>query len=295
MSNEEALSFKCEICGDYSLESRGWNDFLKFCQVCNSQMWHQNTNDPLGKIDYANGDFFSHAYGDYLREEPSHRKNFEKYIDLLLRFKAANEVKKVIEIGSAFGFFLDEVRKKIPQSKLLGFEMDSQARSYSSEQLSLTISADSIEEALINYKKDFEEAEWVVSWAVLEHLSSIYDNIRALSLSLKEGALFAFTTVDSESITARIKKDKWRLYAPPAHLLYPTKKGLIRALKKNNFNVLYSTYIGNFRSLYQYAHVLSPKVARYISDHSAKVSEFPIKFNAFDIILIIAEKNKGER
>src|SRR3990167_3484546 len=68
------------------------------------------------------------GYKDYLSDEKNYRNNSRGMLNIVNKIKDLNK-SKVLDIGCAFGFFLDEV-KKLNQCDVYGVELSSYAREY---------------------------------------------------------------------------------------------------------------------------------------------------------------------
>lgn len=173
-------------------------------------------------ISYYNSLYFNggrkDGYSDYLKACDVLRSQFRRDIALLHRLGARGG--SLLEIGCAYGFFLDEAKNTF---QVGGIELcedavaNCNARGYKDVH-----HGELSKQALAR----FPEADVVVMMDVIEHISDPVGALEAVVGKLKPGGLLLITTGDFSSLSARISGCHWRLMTPPQHLWFFTPRSL---------------------------------------------------------------------
>ena len=199
--------------------------------------------------------------------------------------KLAN--KNLIEIGCAYGFFLDLVKQYFASEE--GFDVSIDAVDYANTQLN--VNANSMSFLDKNY---FFGNYLLCMWDTIEHLKHPDKFINHFSNFAAKGSLIAITTGDISSFNAKIRKEKWRMIHPPSHLHYFSKITLCKLLERNGFKVIHAKHVGYYRSV---DLLLNFILKNKNKDNKYNMIDFPefIKrltfyVNLYDIIYIIGIK-----
>lgn len=198
-----------------------------------------------------------------------------------------SEGKRLLDIGSAKGTFLDVARKRGWEP--IGVEPSESSSNYAKQAFGVPVFAGILEEA------EFPSCYFdvVTMWDLIEHLKNPSGTIAEVFRILKPGGcLFVHTPNHDSLITCisgwlyRVSLSKFpleRLLYPPVHLYFFTPKTLSQLLHKSGFN------IGQVRSGHLHAErcLDSPKIIRFV----ASVIDFAAKwFNKGYRISVIASK-----
>ncbi len=213
-----------------------------YCQVCSSERTHSlvyfKNNIPIFRCNkcgvgraiamdfepekYYTEKYFSgeyeESYIDYLGSERVLRNEFKKTVKYLQKIGPDNG--KCLEIGCAYGFFLQEARRYYD---VYGVEISESAVKHCLMNGLSSVSRGVLTE---DFCRKFGKFDIVVMLDVIEHIDNLEDMICLISDSLKPGAIFLLTTGDWSSMVARLTGSSWRLMAPPGHLWYLTKESL---------------------------------------------------------------------
>lgn len=233
-------------------------------------------------------------YSDYKADRPALEANFKNRIK---RLKSSLTKKSaVVEVGSAYGYFLNLISKKVASH--IGFEVGTDGVEYSKKDLGVNATTQNFMEH--KFKK--ESIDLVVLWDVVEHLTEPDVYIKKVNEILKTGGKVALTTGDIDKFIPRIRKAKWRMIHPPTHVYYFSSKTISLLLKNNGFiidSILYkSTYrnlgsvanqiICNRKALHKSVAILEwgQNVAKL-----TKLDKLNIPLNTFDIMEVIATKS----
>lgn len=229
---------------------------------------------------YGKDYFFGKEYFDYLKESKAFLKNFERNIKIIRRFTPSGSL---LEIGCAYGFFLDLARKYF---SVTGIDISLPACKYAKENLGVSVVAGDFLEA------EFKELSYdvIVAWATIEHLNNPHLYIEKASRLLKKGGLFACSTIDIDTFLPRLQKRFWRQIHPPTHLSYFSKKTLFLLLNKHGLKPIYFKHMGEYRSII-YLRTIFGKIPLVLSIFERYcLYRSYIYYNLFDTIYVFALK-----
>ena len=138
----------------------------------------------------------------------------------------------LLEIGCAYGYFLDEARMR--GWRVRGVEPSEHAARHARERLGLEVAA-----GPLGRRAPGQAAVDVVAlWDVIEHLPSPRETVESLCTWLRPGGVLALSTGDVGSLTARLHGADWSLMTPPWHQFYFSRTTLRRLLEQSGFEVL---------------------------------------------------------
>jgi len=138
----------------------------------------------------------------------------------------------LVEIGSAYGFFLDEARRR--GWRVRGVEPSGHAVRHAREVLGLDVRAGTFDEQ----PTEPGSADVVAMWDVIEHLPHPAQTVAKAAEWLRPGGLIAISTGDVESLSARLHGRDWSLMTPPWHQFYFSRRTLSRLLRGTGFRVV---------------------------------------------------------
>jgi 2-polyprenyl-3-methyl-5-hydroxy-6-metoxy-1,4-benzoquinol methylase len=220
----------CRLCGkiDYT-HIRIKNGFhLERCRSCSLV---QITDDmsAVRLEELYDQAFFEEVY-DWQHEGRGKRIAYEKLDDRLDEIERLVSGRgKMLEVGCAFGYFLDTARSRGWQTR--GIELGDHAARFAREELELDVQTMSIEQA------EFGPGEFdvIALWDVLEHLEDPLEQFRRLGQMLKKDGIVAFNTPDVDSAIARLQGRYWRNFVPPIHITYFGPRSIQRLLALTGF------------------------------------------------------------
>ena len=278
---------RCAICN--CTDSKPIYSGIERCHVCGHVFCTKSSVDGTLSEIYGKGYFFGGEYSDYLADKKITQDDFKLRMKTLRKFLNINRHKRLLEIGCAYGLFLDVARPYF--ERVNGIDVSREALLYAEEKLGLDV----VSGDLLAHDFGSQKFDVVCMWDTIEHLDNPFAYLVKISKELTDkGALVAITTGDIDSLNARIKKDKWRLMSSPTHLHYFSKRTLTRLLVDNGFDVVYSGYCGFYRSIDMAAHRISlaANKGRWFYELLRKSGLAGIQFylNLYDIMYIIARK-----
>ncbi len=273
----------CLVCAHQGLEP--FLDLLLKCPQCGFVT--ARLDEPVDARRLYEGDYFSgEEYLDYRADEAILKRNFRRRLKEILARRSQG---RLLEIGAAYGFFLDLARQHF---QVLGFELNPAAARHARDSLRLDVRTDDFlqsNEASIGGKVDV-----TVMWDVIEHLERPDRFLARIAELSNTGALLYLTTGDIGSRMARWRGRKWRLIHPPSHLHYFDRGTIARLLADHGFEVLDIRSIGIARSLRQILYsvlALGLKLpAAYRAAEKVVPASWGVTINTFDIMRVIARR-----
>src|SRR4051794_18684509 len=168
------------------------------------------------------------GYDGYAAAEERKRRHFRTLLDGV---EALVRPGAMLEVGSAYGYFLDEARRR--GWTVRGIEPSAHAADYARRKLGLDVTA----EPLSGRPIEAESLDAVVLWDVIEHLPDPRETLEAAHAWLRQGGILALSTGDIESLSSRIHGADWSLMTPPWHQFYFSRRTMRRLLAGTGFAV----------------------------------------------------------
>jgi 2-polyprenyl-3-methyl-5-hydroxy-6-metoxy-1,4-benzoquinol methylase len=275
---------ECTVCGGAKFEAH-FKGLIR-CQKCLHVFADLSISDAdLSEI-YSKSYFFGEEYANYTADEPALRKNFDHRLQLLNRYTNPSIHKKLLEIGCAYGFFLDEARRFYQDC--LGIDINSDGIRYAKETFQLNVEH-------INFLDlELPKAVYVgCMWDTIEHLKDPHLYIEHFAQAAEPGSLLAITTGNIDSLVARLRKEKWRLIHPPSHIHYFSMRTLGHLLQRYGFEVVHASHVGFQRSmdmvLYRILVLNAGKKGLYDLIPQVLKRRF-FYLNLFDIMYVVARR-----
>jgi SAM-dependent methyltransferase len=171
---------------------------------------------------YYTGDYFSggqpDGYANYQDTEPVLRREFARTVEFIRKRRPSG---RLLEIGCAYGFFLQEAA---PYYNVQGLEISEEAAAFARRR-GLPVLTGIADEAAFAQLGRFDV---IVLLDVIEHLPDPAATLELCSRHLESGGVVVITTGDFASLYARVSRQNWRLMTPPQHLWYFTPTSLAR-------------------------------------------------------------------
>jgi hypothetical protein len=100
----------CILCGGGSFEE--YSPGVRRCRGCGFVSADFNLSEDEHRALYARQYFFGSEYEDYVADQRVHQRNFRLRLEVFGRFLDPARHRHMLEIGSAFGFFLEVARER---------------------------------------------------------------------------------------------------------------------------------------------------------------------------------------
>lgn len=225
---------------------------------------------------YQNGD-----YHNYKWEEVALKRNFADRLSRIRRFIPTG---KLLEVGSAYGFFLELAQKYF---EVEGVEMDTETAEKVGERLGVKVyGGDFLSQ---NFSKKYDV---IVTLDTIEHVASPRKFLQRCQRLLNPGGYLFLETGDVEAFVPRIRDERWRLVYPPAHLSYLSAKTLTMFLEKAGFRTVTVERLWFWRSLAQVVYKVLPSLAKRLPPLVMRgLSKISFPTYTGDLIFVAAQKN----
>ena len=186
-----------------------------------------------GEVDaalYGDAYFAAYAGGDYLSEEDQRRRESRIRLDLLAQLTPPPA--RVLEVGAAAGFLLDEARARGYVG--VGVEPNDAMAAHARDALGLDVRTGRLGELPL------EEASFDAACAfhVVEHLDAPLDALRAVHAALKPGGHLLVEVPNAQSAAARRHGAAWQPLDLPYHVGHHGPRSLRTLLERAGFEVL---------------------------------------------------------
>ena len=275
----------CDICG--CPDSRTTYTILQECGDCGHVAAPINlTKAEINKL-YENNYFNGEEYVDYVAEEISLRRNYQLRNRELRPFLDLQN-SSVLDVGCAYGFYVDETQKVCKSAK--GIDIAKEAVDHGRKKLGLDLLAGD----LLSYDFGYQKFDLITMWDTIEHLQYPSKYLGRAAELLTSSGIFAFTTGDISALLPRLRGRKWRMIHPPTHIHYFTTGSAKRLLSQHGFEICSIQHNGVYRTLGNIAFnvfVLRNK-HKYVYTLIKKLGIDNVNFylNTFDIMTVIAKK-----
>lgn len=168
------------------------------------------------------------GYADYASSAGDLHREFRGLVAELDR-RTGGRGSRLIEIGSAYGFFLDVARERFTA---FGIEISDAARAAALAR-GHDVARELTPEALAS-RGPFDAA---VMLDVVEHMQDPGAAFAQLHGAMRPGAPLVLTTGDFGSAVARVMGKRWRLMTPPQHLWFFSPSTIGALLAHHGFHV----------------------------------------------------------
>jgi SAM-dependent methyltransferase len=270
---ENGLSLvECQNCGLVYVSPRP--DPAELYALYGETYFHNNESGLVG-------------YSDYIKDEANIRRTSRRRLRHLERFI---QPARMIDVGCAAGFFIDEARQRGWQVE--GLDVSSFAVEYTRAQFGHTAHLGPFTEVEL----PAGAYDLVTLWDVIEHVPDPHAYIRRAAELLRPGGVIALATPDVGSIPARLAGRRWVGFKlSEEHIYYFSISTLTRMLDEAGFDVLNVRHVGKYVTLRLFIDRLGmyfPRLAGLLAffERKLKLSERAAYINPFDIVAITARK-----
>ena len=257
--------YKCRKCG------LKWADGISETEITSLYSKAYFNND--SKIGYKN----------YLADEESHRKNAQNILNALDKINNINGA-RILDIGCAAGFLLDEVRKK-KNCDIFGIELSSYLCEYARNRLNLNVLNCDLNSC--SFTPRYFDVVFLIG--TMEHLLYPKDTLIAIKSILKPDGLLVLTTIDISGLLP------FYSIKPPEHIFYFNHNNLRILLNKIGLGIISNrTHFSNYR-LHDLLHRLSeflsiPVLGRIIKSAKKIIPNVNVKIPTNEMF-VIAKKD----
>lgn len=219
----------CVVCGG---PGRAWIEKAGYrlceCERCGSgYLPPQSIPADLGSL-YSSGYFegqAAHGYPTYRLDRPLLERNFHDRLDWIESLRAPG---RLLEVGAAYGFFLEAARQR--GWDVHGVEIAPDCAAEAARLSGAPVVAADFLEAPLQGRFDA-----VCMFDVIEHLHDPVAALRRVHDLLEKDGIAVIETGDRASPWARLLGRRWYFIDPPQHLVYFSAQSLERALRSAGF------------------------------------------------------------
>jgi len=225
----EDIQDKCDLCGGrrFRIVRPIGDRHIIRCRGCG--LTHQSPRPSLGEAthfyrhDYfASDNAVAHGYEDYAAlARPTRRLARRK----LLRMRRCLEPGKLLDVGAAYGLFLDEARKAGWNAE--GVEISAAAARVARRLTGLPVAEGPLERARFAP----ESFDAITLWDVLEHATEVRSFLGRVRELLRPGGWLFITVPNVASRLAQLMGAQWFGYAKVEHVYYFSPVTLRRAVE----------------------------------------------------------------
>lgn len=287
MTESSAYNFPCNLCGNttHRLLYMKKNFPIVRCTKCglvstvlpenfDTRTIYDETYFKGGQVD---------GYADYESSEKILKSEFKKVLNKLLSYFPDTKGKKLLEIGSAYGYFLDEAKNYFD---CYGVEVSTDGVQQSVKR-GLNVFEGVLDQNLL---RKTGKVDAVVMLDVIEHLPDPSGTLKMIYEAMNPGGVILIVTGDHSSLLSRIMKDNWRLMTPPQHTFFFSNKTLPMMAESAGFKVLSVNapwkIVPFGLPFYQVGRRTGIRIKAL-----ENINNFGIPVNLFDTVRVIARKN----
>jgi SAM-dependent methyltransferase len=229
-----------------------------------------------------------HGYADYLRDAPLHRANARRRLSLLATHAPVRG--RLLDVGCAGGFFVDEARRAGWDAS--GVDVSAPMVDWARSELGVPVTLGTFAEAEVP-----AELDAVTMWDYIEHSVDARRDLTKARDELRPGGLIALSTGDVGSAVARLSGRRWHLLTPEHHNFFFDETTLRRLLEDTGFRVVEAHHRAG---LYSVSHVLYkletvaplPALRRAAAGLGrSRLGSTGLPINLFDIVTVIARRS----
>lgn len=275
---------QCELCGFEGGSEPFYPDrHIVRCPKCGLVYYDWCTLP--GQL-YTQAYFAGGEYHDYLADKAILQRNFRRRIAPLRKLIPQG---RLLEIGAAYGFFLELARSHWEAS---GLEISSDAADHARRAGLDVQCAD-----FLDLPDEPDSYDLICMWDTVEHLAHPVRYIEKAARWLRPGGYLALTTGDVASLISRLRKQNWRLIHPPTHLYYFSTDTLRQAARQAGLEVRRVSSVGYSRSYRSMVHALAMQGVRphpllYSFATLGGRLDLPVYLNLYDIVMMVARKGE---
>lgn len=174
---------------------------------------------------------------DYLREEKIYLVTYLKYIDSIFNFLDHKKQINILDYACGVGNFVRSLLVSKFQDQINSID------GYDISETAIKIASQNTKQMKAHYysSEDFylkQKYDLISMLEVIEHIPNLEDVFKRVSQTLRDDGLIFITTPNYNSFEQRFFKDKWRMFCPPEHINFFTKKTASDFLIKNNYEII---------------------------------------------------------
>jgi len=220
----------CESSNELVLYSFGPCNIVT-CKQCSLVYLNPRLKESIMRSMYQSNAYFfqkgSAGYHDYALQEKSLRLTFQRFLSEL--HKRGMTSGRLLEIGTGYGYFLDEAKKYF--SHISGIELSETAAIYAKK-----LSGGDIHNGTVSaMPAEWTDLDIIVLINVIEHVYEPVEFLLYIKQKLRNGGRIVIGTPDIGSFWFRILRKRWPSFKIPEHVTFYSKKTLTVLMQKPGF------------------------------------------------------------
>lgn len=255
------------------------------CANCHSLTTDSSMSGAQSKHYYGSGYFNGGDYHAYETSAAFAKSNFR---DLTRRLATIQASGALLELGCAYGYFLDEAQGSW---KVEGVDISAHAVEQAAGRFGSSVqSGDFMEMEFGSGKYD-----WIVMWDVIEHLDQPQAYLDKCYSLLRPNGYLALTTGNVTSRAAKLMGKRWRLLTPPSHLTFFSATGMRLILERAGLKSQEIGTAGYRRSLgFTLFRLMGKRLYGALKQRAPRLTQWldnrSFYANLGDIMFVVAQK-----
>jgi 2-polyprenyl-3-methyl-5-hydroxy-6-metoxy-1,4-benzoquinol methylase len=240
-----------------------------------------------GETYFHNADSGVVGYTNYIHDEPNIRRTAQRRMKHLENYIQPG---KLLDVGCATGFFMDEARKL--GWTVEGLDVSSFGVDYAHEHFGLNTRHGTLTD--LDFAAD--SYDMVTMWDVIEHVPDPTAYVKRAAELIRKGGLISLATPDVDSLPARLAGRRWVGFKlSEEHVYYFSVQTLTRMLNDAGFEVINVRHVGKYVPLSLFRNRLGmyfPWLAKalQVGEKALGLSDWALYINPFDIVQVTAKK-----
>ena len=258
---------KCPFCNSAHVEMKNRNieSNLYRCKKCRT-LFRKYFLPPF--TDYSSKYFVEDYKNQYGKTYEDDSENLTALARRRLnKIKKIKPEGKILDIGSAMGFFLKEAREYGYETE--GIEISEYASNYCINTLNLNVHNCS----LLDFEYKEKEYDIITAWYVIEHIYNFENILDRIIYSLKDDGILAFATPNGSGLSGRFNKNYFSI-VPTDHAFETNPKSLDILLSKYSLKCInvenQSVYYNRFCDIFHLNFIKNNKLMSKIYTSAAK-------------------------
>jgi len=193
--------------------------------------------------DFYEGSYFEEGFlveHDYLDKELIYRATYLGYISEIFKFLEPKNNLTILEYGCGVGSFVRSLLVSDENNKIGaidGVDLSKKAVDLASSHTQ----SERVNFYTLNNFDNKKKYALIAMLEVVEHIPHVEEILKELSVSIETGGILFITTPNYNSFEQRVFKESWRLFCPPEHINFFTKKTLADLLLDCGWEVVKET------------------------------------------------------
>ncbi len=231
---KHSIETNCKICGGtVKLILNQFERKIYECNQCKVKYLILNRSikpEKVYKKEYFTEEYKKQYGVTYLNDRENIIKLADKRLKIILKY-IKSENKNLLDIGCAYGFFLEKAREK--GFDVAGIEIEKKAAIYAKKKLNLNVINKNFFDVKMNKKFDV-----ITMWYVMEHFDSPERVLQKLITFLKPNGMICISVPNGNGSFYKFNRNKWLSIHPDAHFFDYSIKSLKILFKKFNLKLI---------------------------------------------------------